>query len=96
MVRNWFLEGGIGFRKSHFQGSGGRPGVHLPGCLGSITVGRMEALGKMLQMAGLVIPPLSIIAELQHSISLGQMLTFLVAAASAFWIGSILRGYSRG
>ena len=55
----------------------------------------MRALGKLLQIAGLTIPPLSIIAQLNESISQGQMLTFLVASACAFWIGRIVEGYSR-
>jgi hypothetical protein len=54
----------------------------------------MRALGKIMQIAGLVIPPLSIVAQLNESISLGQMLFFLVAAASLFWIGRIVDGYA--
>ncbi len=47
-----------------------------------------------MQFAGLVIPPLAIVSQLAETISLGQMLTFLVAAVAAFWIGRILEGYA--
>ena len=56
----------------------------------------MRALGRLLQLAGLTVPPLAIIAQLNESISLGQMLTFLVASVSAFWIGRILESFSSG
>lgn len=54
----------------------------------------MQAIGKLLQLAGLTIPPLSIIAQLTESISLGKMLMFLVAAVAAFYLGRILEGYA--
>jgi hypothetical protein len=55
----------------------------------------MRAFGRFLQMLGLVLPPLSIVLQLSGSISLGQMLTMLLAAVAAFAIGRILEGYSR-
>jgi len=55
----------------------------------------MRALGRLLQFAGLSIPPLAIVAQLAQSISVGQMLTFLVASVAAFWIGYILEGLAR-
>jgi len=55
----------------------------------------MRALGRLLQLAGLSIPPLAIVAQLAQSISVGQMLTFLVASVAAFWIGHILEGLAR-
>jgi hypothetical protein len=45
-------------------------------------------------MAGLTIPALAVLLELQHAISLGQMLVMLVAAVCCFWIGRILEGLS--
>jgi Ca2+/H+ antiporter len=54
----------------------------------------MKAIGRALQVIGLTIPPLAIVAELAETISLGQMLAFLVAAACSFWIGRITEGYS--
>ena len=53
----------------------------------------MKGIGKLLQIVGLAIPPLAIIAQLSESISQGQMLMFLVAAVSCFWIGRITEGY---
>jgi hypothetical protein len=55
----------------------------------------MAGFGRLLQIAGLIVPPVSILLQLQGTISLGQMLTMLVAAVSAFWIGRILEGYAR-
>jgi F0F1-type ATP synthase membrane subunit a len=55
----------------------------------------MASIGRLLQIVGLVLPPLSIILELQGAIRSGQMLIALVAAVSAFWIGRILEGYAR-
>ena len=56
----------------------------------------MFKLGRLLQFAGLVIPPLAIVAQLTSSISLGQMLEFLVAAVCVFSIGYLLQRYSGG
>jgi len=55
----------------------------------------MRALGKFLQIVGLVLPLAAILAQLSASISTGQMLTFLVAAVSAFWLGRILEGFAQ-
>ncbi len=48
-----------------------------------------------MQIVGLVIPPLSIIMQLQGAITLGQMLIMLLMSVSAFWIGRIIEGYAR-
>ena len=56
----------------------------------------MKLLGKALQIAGLTVPPLSIVAQLAESISQGQMLTFLVVSVAAFWLGRIVEGYAAG
>lgn len=50
-----------------------------------------SALGRLLQIAGLVVPLLAIIAQLEGRISVGQMLTFLVAAMCLFWIGRLIQ-----
>ncbi len=55
----------------------------------------MAAVGRFLQLAGLIVPPLAIFAQLAESIRLGQMLLFLVAALAAFYVGRILEGYAR-
>jgi hypothetical protein len=49
-----------------------------------------------MQIVGLTIPPLAIIAQLSERISLGQMLGFLVAAMAVFGIGHVLQRYSGG
>ena len=54
----------------------------------------MRAIGRAGQLAGLVLPALAILLELNHRISLGQMLVMLVAAVCCFWIGRILEGYA--
>ena len=41
----------------------------------------MYTIARMLQVAGLVILPLAMFAQLNNSISLGQMLRFLVVGA---------------
>lgn len=48
--------------------------------------------GKAGQFLGLVLPALAILLELQHAISLGQMLVMLVASVCCFWIGRIVEG----
>ena len=55
----------------------------------------MAALGRLGQFLGLAIPAVAVLLELNHAITLGQMLVMLVAAVCCFWIGRILEGYSR-
>jgi len=50
----------------------------------------------MLQLVGLVIPPLAIVAQLSNSISLGQMLQFLFVSVCVFLMGYLLQRYSGG
>jgi hypothetical protein len=54
----------------------------------------MRGIGKVGQFLGLALPALAIVLELNHTISLGQMLMMLVAAVCCFWIGRILEGYA--
>lgn len=54
----------------------------------------MKPLGRLAQFAGLVLPALAVILELNRSISLGQMLVMLLAAVCCFWIGRIVEGYA--
>ena len=56
----------------------------------------MYALGRLLQLVGLTIPPLAIIAQLGDSISAGKMLQFLVMAVGIFGVGYLLQQYSGG
>ena len=55
----------------------------------------MTTFARLLQIIGLALPPLGIVLQLQNVITLGQMLTMLVAAVSAFWLGRIVEGYAR-
>jgi hypothetical protein len=58
------------------------------------TVLGMYTFGRLLQIVGLTIPPLSIISQLAGSITLGQMLQFLVVSIAAFALGYMLQRYS--
>ncbi len=61
----------------------------------------MRPFARLLQIVGLVLPPLALIMQLLKGpnglplINVGQMLTMLVAGVSAFWLGRILEGYSQ-
>jgi len=55
----------------------------------------VHAFGRLLQIVGLAAPPLSIFLQLVEAITLGQMLTMLVAAVACFFIGRIVEGYTR-
>jgi hypothetical protein len=66
-----------------------------PGDAG-VTVLAMYAVARLLQIAGLTIPLLAIIAQLNERISQGQMLQFLVAAMAVFGIGYVLQRYTGG
>jgi hypothetical protein len=54
----------------------------------------MRTIGRFGQFLGLALPALAIMLELNHAISLGQMLMLLLAAVCSFWIGRILEGYA--
>jgi hypothetical protein len=56
----------------------------------------MNGLGRLLQIAGLTIPLLAIFAQLERRITVGQLLTFLIAAMCLFWIGHLIRPRSEG
>ena len=56
----------------------------------------MYLLSRMLQLVGLTIPPLSIIAQLNQQITLGQMLSFLAVSMGVFAVGYLLQRYSGG
>jgi hypothetical protein len=60
------------------------------------TVLGMYRFARLLQIAGLTIPPLSIIAQLSNTISLGQMLGFLVVSVCMFSLGYLLQAYFGG
>jgi hypothetical protein len=56
----------------------------------------MYSISRFLQMAGLTIPPLAIIAQLLDRITLGQMLGFLVVSVAVFGIGYLIQRYTGG
>jgi hypothetical protein len=55
----------------------------------------MATFGRWLQISGLVALPLSIILQLQSSITTGQMLQICIVAVCLFCIGRIVEGYAR-
>jgi len=65
--------------------------AHLPPPGVDGTVRAMYTLARLLQIVGLVIPPLAIIAQLGEHITQGQMLGFLVASICVFMIGQTLQ-----
>jgi hypothetical protein len=56
----------------------------------------MYTIARFLQIVGLSIPMLAIVAQLMERITLGQMLGFLVAAMAFFGIGHLMQRYSGG
>ncbi len=67
-----------------------RPARESPKPMGDM----IRASGRLAQLAGLTLPALAIILELQHAISLGQMLVMLLASVCCFWIGRLLEAYA--
>ena len=55
----------------------------------------VQKIGRLLQFIGLTVPPLSIFLQLTEAVSLGQMLTMLVASVCCFGIRRIVEGYAR-
>jgi hypothetical protein len=56
----------------------------------------MRSFARLLQLVGLTIPPLAIIAQLRQDITAGQMLRFLVVSVCFFTAGYLLQQYSGG
>jgi hypothetical protein len=54
----------------------------------------MYAVARLLQLAALIILPLSILAQLSQAITLGQMLQFLVVGVCLFTIGYLLQTFT--
>ena len=55
----------------------------------------MQFVAKLLQLAGLTIPPLAMVAQLNENIRAGQMLQFLVVAVCLFTTGYLLQQVTR-
>jgi hypothetical protein len=68
----------------------------LPAIAADVTVLTMHTLARLIQAAGLTIPPLAIIAQLMEQITLSQMLGFLAVSVGLFLIGYLLQRYSGG
>ena len=56
----------------------------------------MVLVARLLQIVALIVPPLAIIAELNHTISLGQMLGFLVFALCLFYFANVIQARTGG
>jgi hypothetical protein len=68
----------------------------LPERLHDATVPAMYTAARFLQLIGLTIPLLAIVAQLNNRITQGQMLGFLAVAVGVFLIGHVLQRYSGG
>jgi hypothetical protein len=55
----------------------------------------VRAMGRLLQIVGLVLPPLAILMQIMDQVSVGKMLTMCVASLSMFYIGRLLEGYAQ-
>jgi hypothetical protein len=62
----------------------------------------MRALGRLLQLAGLIVLPLALVASLlpagpgdRRWLTTGQELMALAFGAALFWIGRLLEGYAK-
>jgi hypothetical protein len=53
------------------------------------------AVSRILQYAGLIAPPVSIVLQLMGAVDVRNMLLILVAGLAAFWLGRLLEGYAR-
>lgn len=53
----------------------------------------MLVLARLLQYAGLILPPLAIVLQLMNAIDVRDMLMMLVAGLAAFWLGRLVEGY---
>ena len=60
-----------------------------------IGLSAMRALGRLLQMAGLVLLPLSVVLQLAGQLNVGQLLMMLVFGACAFYLGRFVEGYAQ-
>jgi hypothetical protein len=53
----------------------------------------MRTIARLLQIAGLTIPPLAMIAQLMERIKASQMLLFLAVSVGLFTAGYLLQRY---
>ena len=62
----------------------------------TVNVHAMYSVARLLQLIGLTIPVLAVMAQLSQAISAGKMLGFLVVSVLIFSIGYLLQRYSGG
>ncbi len=59
----------------------------------------MKALGKLMQIAGLLVLPLSMVMELSdflgRDVGVADMLVMLLFGASVFFAGRLIEGYAK-
>lgn len=55
----------------------------------------MKALGKLLQLAGLVLLPISMIGQLGNAFDLRQMLMAMMFGLALFYCGRIVEGFAK-
>ena len=65
----------------------------LPSGFQNGNVPGMHTLARLLQLIGLTIPPLAMIAQLGNHISAGRMLQFLLFSVCVFLAGYLLQTY---
>ena len=54
----------------------------------------MHSLARLLQLAGLAVPPLAMVAQLRGDIKTGEMLKFLFLAIGVFGLGYLMQRFS--
>jgi hypothetical protein len=74
----------LGFRRERDE---------LPATSPTAKVAAMQALARLLQLVGLTIPILAIIAQLNEQINAGQLLQFLAMSVGLFIFGYLLQQY---
>ncbi len=67
----------------------------LPNAAWVVTVPAMRTIARLLQLAGLTIPPLAMVAQLLQQIKAIQMLQFLFVSVCLFSVGYLMQLYSR-
>jgi hypothetical protein len=90
-----FASGASSSATYHDGSSNERLLQRLPRNYRDVTVLTMYILGRSLQVVGLIIPPLAIMAELNER-NPSQMLKFLAIAIGIFVLGYLLQRYSGG
>jgi hypothetical protein len=51
----------------------------------------MQSIARLMQLAGLTVPPITVLAQLNGNITAGQMLGFLVVSVCMFTLGYLLQ-----